>query len=470
MYQDDPYLKDLLKTNRKPKHTGKLWFGFAAFLFGLVSLGIWLSIEPEEKPVVKETKEEFSFQFTKEMVHQSIQAARLPLTIEKATEESQAPVKKEPIAVWESGKSASLQGALKRNQSVAAALQQRKISSKAIHPISRAMSKVFNFKYSRPGDKWQVEVDEQGEITKFQYIQSPEDIWQVIRNVDGTLLAEKVKVPLDIRQRVATGLVETNLWDALTAAGLSAKVSKRFLHTLTPVMGEAFVSQPGDRFSIVYDEVYLNGQKLRDGRVKAIAYQTDDTLKTAFLKEEEDGRLAYYDQKGRSLEYDFLLKPVSQARLTSKFGPRFHPVLKRMKAHNGVDYAAPTGTPVLAAADGKVVFAGWKGANGKLVGIEHKSGLTTYYAHLSYIPKSMKRGLQVKQRQMIGHIGSTGRSTGPHLHFAVKRNGKWMDPLSIRPRRKVGLKGRAKEIFLTDKVEPLMRTLRIDEGVIRLPP
>lgn len=447
-----------------------MWGALGALLATILALTVWLSLDTDPTPEEPtEMTGGLPLQYMKEMVHQSIEAARVPLAVEKV-DESAIQAKLVKMETWTKGERMTLNAKLMRNESVTSALVKRGVPVKSVYPVTQAMSSVFNFKYSRPGDGWMADVTEEGKLDSFQYFQSAEDVWQATRQSDGSYIAEKVEVPVITRTRVATGLVETNLWDALTSVQLSNRVSKRFLGIFSPSMGGVFDSKPGDRFSLVFEEVFLNGQKLRDGRVLAAAYQTPEQLYGAYLMEDDQGELKYYNDRGQSMDYNFIKKPVPSARFTSPFGPRFHPILKRNRPHNGVDLAAPTGTPIIAASSGKITHAGWKGANGKLVAIDHLNGLVSYYAHMSYIPRSLKKGKKVKKGQMIGHVGTTGRSTGPHLHFGVKRNGSWIDPMKIQPKRNKPLRGRSKEEFLIERVGPWTNLLRIENNIITLPP
>lgn len=478
MAQDDPYLRDLLK----PRRSSKMPAGIAVLailVLGLGGLMILLSGD-DEQPHKAQAHQPQTTHIThaSTLVFASIEAARMPLKVAPAPTEEPETVKPstaQEVAVWEDGKATTLNGALAKNESVSLALQRRNISSRDIHLAVSSMAKVYNFRTSRPGDQWLVEVDEQGQITRFRYQTSLEDIWETTKQGDD-YVAEKIKVPLEHRIEVASGYVEASLWDSLSGAGLSSSLTTRFLDAFSPAVDFGQETQPGDRFSVVYEEIYLDGQKLRDGRLLAAAYESSQGLYQAFGNippntDEADNTSSateYFDDQGQSLKYSFLKSPLTNVRITSRFGMRFHPVLKRNKPHNGVDYGASTGTPVMSVADGTVVFAGWKGANGKLVVLKHENGLTTHYAHLSYIPRTLKRGKEVKQKELIGHVGSTGRSTGPHLHYGVKDNGKWVDPLGVKFRRAAPLKGRERQVFLSEIVAPLQRKLGIEEGHLKV--
>lgn len=178
-----------------------------------------------------------------------------------------------------------------------------------------------------------------------------------------------------------------------------------------------------------------------------------------FYYETEGGESGYYDENGENLQRQFLKSPLASVRVTSVYGKRYHPVLKRMRMHNGIDYGAPVGTPIRSVADGTVTFAGWKGANGKLIAIKHANGYRTYYAHLHKISKGIRPGKRVTKKTIIGQVGNTGRSTGPHLHFGMKRHGKYVNPRKVDFARGEPLTGAEKKQYVADVAGPIKEKL-----------
>jgi murein DD-endopeptidase MepM/ murein hydrolase activator NlpD len=198
--------------------------------------------------------------------------------------------------------------------------------------------------------------------------------------------------------------------------------------------------RPGDTFRVVVEEESLDGEILGYGAVLALEYKGAKAGRMRLFRFQEKGSdPTYYDEKLVSIPRSALTIPLYYSSMTSPFGVRMHPVLKVRKMHTGVDFSAPPGTPVWSCAEGQVTFAGNKGANGNLVSIRHESGLMSHYAHLQRIEPGIKSGGNVKRRQVIGYVGSTGRSTGPHLHWGITLNGKPIDPLKYRiiPGKKV---------------------------------
>jgi len=204
--------------------------------------------------------------------------------------------------------------------------------------------------------------------------------------------------------------------------------------------------QKKDKLAIIYDQKMRLGQPLGVPDIKVAMLESHG--KKNYVFKHTDGK--YYNEMGKVLVQKYMHKPVKHVRITSHFSKRrFHPILKRYKAHHGTDFGAKRGTPILAAADGKVIFSGWKGGYGKVVKIQHQDGYVTLYAHQSRI--KVKKNQHVKVGQIIGYVGSTGRSTGPHLHFGLYKNGRAIDPMRLVKFSSDGLTGKAKKAFLNRK-------------------
>ncbi len=240
--------------------------------------------------------------------------------------------------------------------------------------------------------------------------------------------------PIDVRVSAvsAQGVIEKNLHRAAMRAGIPDRV----ISQMVDILGWEFDFrrvQPGDRFRVVYERrVTADGRPLTPGRVLAVQIYSRRRVVQAFYY--DDGiEGTYVDGDGRVLAQNFLRYPVEFTRISSVFSHRrFHPILKRTRPHNGVDFAAPAGTPVRAAGDGVVTHAGWEGDFGNQVALQHGGGLVTTYSHLRAVARGLRRGTEVRQGQVIGWVGQTGLATGPHLHFALFRNGKYLNPLTAQ--------------------------------------
>jgi murein DD-endopeptidase MepM/ murein hydrolase activator NlpD len=284
----------------------------------------------------------------------------------------------------------------------------------------------------RPGDhlKFLLERDT-NVLKKLVYGRGPEEILTVIRTPLG-LVASKSTTAYVTRNAVAYGTVMKSLYEA----GLNADIDAGLILELADIFAWdidfATDIRSGDTFKLVYEEYYKEGKWIRNGRILAAEFINNGSTHQAFYFEDSEGREDYYNHKGRCLRKQFLKSPLRYKRISSYFSPRrLHPILKIYRPHLGVDYAAPTGTPVESIGDGTVEFAGWKGDYGRFVRIRHNHNYITTYGHLSRYARGLRRGQRVKQGEVIGYVGSTGLATGPHLDFRVIRRGEFINPLHI---------------------------------------
>lgn len=298
--------------------------------------------------------------------------------------------------------------------------------------IELALQHIVDFRRCRPEHRLIVERDENAALKHFEYHPSATEFVEVTRGEDGLFRAEQIRVKVERTPIARAASVETSIGDGLVGLGLPAGLATFFVEAFEGRVNFALQARKGDVFRIIVDEERVDGEFLRHGRVHAMEYDGQKTGKIqAFYYQAGNNAGQFYDDTGRAMVGGWLRTPLRYDRLSSRFNPRrFHPILKRVMPHLGVDYAAPTGTPVWAAADGRVTFAGRKGPNGNLVVIRHGGGFETAYAHLHRIKSGIRPGKFVKQRELIGFVGSTGRSTGPHLHFGLKKYRRYIDPLT----------------------------------------
>ncbi len=237
---------------------------------------------------------------------------------------------------------------------------------------------------------------------------------------------------LETRITNASGVISSSLF----LAGMDAGLSDNLIMELAGIFGWdidfALDIREGDRFTLLYEEKYLDGEKLRDGDILAAEFTNRGKTYRALRYTDASGRSDYYTPDGKSMRKAFIRTPVDFTRISSRFGKRYHPTQKKRKNHHGVDYAAPRGTPIKAAGDGKIVHIGNKGGYGKTIIIQHGGKYSTLYAHMSSYNRKLRRGARVKQGQTIGYVGSTGRSTGPHLHYEFRVNGVHRNPLTVK--------------------------------------
>jgi len=257
----------------------------------------------------------------------------------------------------------------------------------------------------------------------------------------------------------ATGVIQSNLYDALDNAVPDSFLPSKERVALAWAIADVYDWEvdftrdirPGDRFEVLIERLESPEGELRFGRILAARVDVASTPSYAFYFEGEAARGGFYDDKGRSLRRAFLRAPLQYRRISSRFGGRFHPILNRWRSHQGTDYAAAWGTPVRATADGMVTFAGREGGYGNLIEIRHANGIRTRYGHLSKFVKGLRVGLHVSQDQTVGFVGSTGLSTGPHLHYEFLVNGR-----ATNPQRKDAGPVQA----VPSKLKPLFETMR----------
>jgi murein DD-endopeptidase MepM/ murein hydrolase activator NlpD len=243
---------------------------------------------------------------------------------------------------------------------------------------------------------------------------------------------ERVERALESEVVRLVGVVHSSLFGAVDEAGGSPELAVRLAEIYQWDIDFLRDLRKGDTFVVVVDRQSVDGEFYAWGTVFATRFVNGDRMLDAVVYPDDEGRLGYYDLEGRPLRKQFLRSPLKFSRITSRFSMnRYHPVLQRRMPHYGVDYGAPVGTPVLVTADGAVQFAGRKGGGGNMVTVRHTNGYETNYLHLSRFGKGIRRGARVSQGQVIGYVGSTGLSTGPHLDYRVTLNGRWINPLAI---------------------------------------
>lgn len=280
-----------------------------------------------------------------------------------------------------------------------------------------------------------------GELLKFNYKGeefvglerqvSPSETLSVVRDSTG-FASKMIENPLEITTRTAHAVIRNSLFQAADAAGMNDATALSVADIFAWDIDFVLDIKPGDEFFVTYEAVSQDGKYLRDGNVLAVKFVNNGRTYEAVRYVDPEGNARYFTPEGHSLRRAFIRAPVAFTRVSSGFNSaRMHPVLNRIRAHKGVDYAAPTGTPVRAAGDGRVSFAGVRGGYGNVVEIDHAHGITTVYGHLSRFAAGLRRGETVRQGQVIGAVGMTGLATGPHLHYEYRINGVHRDPRTV---------------------------------------
>ncbi|NNC55517.1 MAG: peptidoglycan DD-metalloendopeptidase family protein, partial [Pseudomonadales bacterium] len=280
-----------------------------------------------------------------------------------------------------------------------------------------------------PGEAINFEYDHLGEIARISRVKSPLETIHFTH--DGfEFQVESVVRDAEIKRIHRSGIVDSSLSLAAEKAGLSASTTMNMANIFGGVMDFALDVRGGDRFTVIYEEHFIDGKKLKDGAVIAAQYVNAGSTFNAFRYEHSNGEIGYYNEDGVSMRKVFLRAPLDFTRVSSNFNlRRLHPITKKVKPHRGIDYAARTGTAVFSVGDGRVLKSGYSKSNGKYVVIRHGEAYTTKYLHLHR--RNVSRGARVKQGQIIGQVGCTGLCTGPHLHYEFLVNGVHRNPRTI---------------------------------------
>lgn len=282
-----------------------------------------------------------------------------------------------------------------------------------------------------PGYELSFHIPEPGELAKLRVLKSPLEGYVFTRNSEGYAVD-----PILLSAEIVPVLKEGVITDSLFMAGQRADIPAASIMEMADIFGGEidFIldTREGDNFSIIYEEQYLNDEFIGNGEILAAQFTNQGEQFVAVRYTNEAGETGYYNQDGESMQKAFLRTPLDVFRISSNFNlARKHPILNTIRAHRGTDYAAPRGTPVRATSDGTVTWAARSGSFGKLIVLQHGGSFETKYAHLNDYATGIKKGARVRQGQIIGYVGTTGGSTGPHLHYEFLVNGVHKDPRTI---------------------------------------
>jgi murein DD-endopeptidase MepM/ murein hydrolase activator NlpD len=297
-----------------------------------------------------------------------------------------------------------------------------------LHRVVHLDQNTRSLTHIRPGDQFAFDIDPEYGFRAVR-AEFDEQNWLFIeKNGDG--LSSRIEPRwLDRRIVEASGTISSSLFNAAKAAGLSDNMTMRLANIFGWDVDFALDIRAGDRFSLVYEEIWRDGEFLRDGPILAARFVNRGDAFEAIRFDAGDGP-DYFAPDGRPMRKAFLRAPLNFTRVTSNFNPRrFHPITRQVRPHNGTDYGAPTGTPVWAAGDGRVIESAYNNANGNYVFVQHGNNIVTRYLHLSR--RDVRRGDRVRQGQTIGAVGATGMATGPHLHYEFLANGVHRNPRTI---------------------------------------
>ena len=312
------------------------------------------------------------------------------------------------------------------------------------------------FRRLKPGDQFEITHDRGDLVSMYSNLSLTSAL--KIERAESGFKAEIVERPIEKRKRLAYGTIDSSLFQSAADAGLSDRVIMNIAGIFAWDVDFVLDIRTGDNYYVQYEEIWQNGEYVMDGEIVAAEFNNNGRTYHAIRFIDDEGRSDYFTPDGHSVRKAFLRAPVDFTRISSNFNPRRrHPILNTIRAHRGVDYAAPRGTPIKAAGDGKVIFRGVKGGYGNTIILQHGGNITTLYAHMSRFAGA-RIGGRVRQGQTIGYVGATGLATANHLHYEYRLNGVHRNPRTVKLPQANPIDQRYRQRFLAT-VEPIMQEL-----------
>ena len=308
-----------------------------------------------------------------------------------------------------------------------------------------------------PGDEFQIEHDEGSLVSLYRELTLTSAL--KVNKEESGFSAEIIDRPIEVRKKLAYGRIDSSLFESAIAAGLPDKLIMNLAGIFAWDVDFVLDIRGGDDYYILFEEIYQDGEYVADGDIIAAEFNNNGRTFQAIRFVDKDERSDYYTPEGLSVRKAFVRAPVDFSRISSSFNPRRrHPILNTIRAHRGVDYAAPSGTPIKAAGDGKVIFRGKKNGYGNAIIVQHGGNITTLYAHMSRFNNSSRVGRRVVQGQTIGYVGKTGLATAPHLHYEYRLNGVHRNPRTVKLPQADPIKDEYRADFLA-AAEPILDEL-----------
>jgi murein DD-endopeptidase MepM/ murein hydrolase activator NlpD len=334
------------------------------------------------------------------------------------------------IAAREAGV-ASIEVIVGRNDTMDAIFRRMALDKADLAAIRNLPGIRQSLDFMKPGDAIKVTHTTGGEIKELSRKVSETQTLKVVRD-DAGFAAELISNPVETRIRTASATINSSLFQAAESSDISDVVALKLANVFAYDIDFALDIRDGDHFTVEYEQIYQNGRYLRDGEVVAAEFFNTGKIYRAIRFTPDGAAASYFSPDGKPLRKAFLRAPVDFTRVSSVFdAARLHPILNRIRGHMGTDYAAPTGTPIHAAGDGRVSFAGTRGGYGNAIMLLHSNSVTTLYGHMSRFAKNIRVGSHVGQGEIIGYVGMTGLATGPHLHYEYLMNGVHMNPQTV---------------------------------------
>ena len=319
-------------------------------------------------------------------------------------------------------------GKIKPNEFLADILLKHHVSYPEIDKLVKSTKDQFNLRNLVAGKKYEIFCSKDSTEAGQYFVYMPNAIDYVVFELKQDYTVRKEKRPVIVNERSISGVINSSMYQTLADLHASPAIAVRLSEIYAWTI-DFYRIQKGDYFKVIFEENFVEGERVGIGKIKMAQFNHGDNDFYAF-RFEQKGVVDYFDEKAKSLRKAFLKAPVKFSRISSRYSTkRYHPIQKRWKGHYGTDYAAPKGTPIVAVGDGKIVEARYNKSNGNFVKIRHNGTYTTQYLHMTKIAKGMKPGKMVKQSDVIGYVGSTGLATGPHVCFRFWKNGRQVDHL-----------------------------------------
>jgi len=368
--------------------------------------------------------------------------------------------KETPVKQNENKELTSHEEKVKTGDTLTAIFDRVGLGAKDVYSITKLDKKTKQLTRLSPGQTFNIVVTADKKLHSLHYHISKTKTLVIEKNSDQNWNVELESQEFETRVTYAKGTINSSLFESANDAGLSENLTMDLAYIFGWDIDFVLDIRQGDSFVVLYEELFLDGEKVKDGNIIAAEFINQGKSYKAVRYTDTKGTSNYYSDDGKSMRKAFLRSPVDFSRISSRFGKRHHPTLNKIKKHNGVDYAASRGTPIKAAGDGKIIWRGRKGGYGKTVIIQHGSRYSTLYGHLNNYNRKARSGSRVKQGQVIGYVGSTGRATGPHLHYEFRVNGVHRNPLTVKLPSASPIKKGYKEDF-EFKSNPLLAQLEL---------
>ena len=350
-------------------------------------------------------------------------------TAEVASEPAPAPAAAPAPAIEEKKAPSHREVVVAKGDTLSTLFEKVGLPAASVHEVLASGKQAKLFGQLKRGQKLEFELNPEGQLVNLHSKVSDLETISLTRNDKGYAF-NRITAKPTVRSAYVHGVINSSLSQSAARAGLSHRMTMDMASVFGYDVDFAQDIRPGDQFDVIYEQKVVNGKAVGTGPILSARFVNRGKIYTAVRYTNKQGNTSYYTADGNSMRKAFIRTPVDFARISSKFSMgRKHPILNKIRAHKGVDYAAPRGTPIKAAGDGKVLLAGRRGGYGNTVIIQHGNTYRTLYGHMQGFAKGVKTGGSVKQGQVIGYIGTTGLSTGPHLHYEFQVNGVHVDPL-----------------------------------------